>query len=116
MSKHDPVITLRELRNFAQEAAEIACGKNRGDLEKERSFCRHAERVVELIGEAANRLPKEIQQRHLSVPWKQIVGMRNWLVHGYDGVDYDILWDVISVRAPQLVKDLSSIIESEAKD
>lgn len=115
MSKHDVIVTLKELREFSREATQIASGRIRSDLEGDRSFRRHAERIVELIGEAANRLPREVQQRYPTIPWKQIVGMRNWLAHGYDGVDYDILWDVLSNHAPALVKQLDAIIEAESK-
>ena len=108
MSKHDAKVTLKELREFAMEAVRLASDRTRGHLESDLGFCRHAERIVELIGEAANRLPKEIQQQYPTLPWKQMIGMRNWLAHGYDGVDYDILWDVLNHHAPALLKTLDA--------
>jgi uncharacterized protein with HEPN domain len=51
-----------------------------------------------------------LQARHASVPWPQIVGLRNRLIHGYDAVDYDILWQVVSVDLPPLISELDSII------
>jgi uncharacterized protein with HEPN domain len=72
---------------------------------------RHAERIVELMGEACTRLPENIQAEHPEIPWRQIVGMRNWLAHGYDGIDYDILWDTISRNAQELLDKIEPLID-----
>ncbi len=110
MSGGDVLTTLRELRDFAQEATEVAVGRVRADLDRDRGFRRHAERIVELIGEAANRVPDEVQRRYPAIPWRQIIGMRNWLAHGYDGVDYEIIWDVLVTHAPALVRQVEAIL------
>ena len=52
---------------------------------------------MEIVGEAANRVSSETQQKHPEIPWPQIIGMRNRLTHGYDVVDYDLLWDTVRV-------------------
>jgi uncharacterized protein with HEPN domain len=67
-------------------------------------------RLVEIVGEAANRLPIEDQSRYPSIPWKEIVGMRNRLVHGYDAIDLDVLWDTVRIDLPQLIEELESIL------
>jgi len=74
-----------------------------------------AERAVELIGEAATRLPRELRDRHPGIPWQEIIGMRNRLIHAYDGVDYEIVWDVLANYAPQLLEKLPHIIEAETR-
>jgi len=117
MSTHDLLTTLRQLREFAEEATSIAEGHSRAELDVDLRLRRHAERIVELMGEACNRLPDKIQAEHPEIPWHQIVGMRNWLAHGYDGIDYDILWDTISRNARELPKLIEPLLrEAMAQD
>jgi uncharacterized protein with HEPN domain len=111
MSKHDIQITLLQLKGFAKEAIDLAKAHSREDLAADLGLRRHAERVVELMGEACNRLPKEFLEQHPEIPWRQIVSMRNWLAHGYDGVDYDILWDAVSRNASSLLEKIEPVIE-----
>jgi uncharacterized protein with HEPN domain len=109
--KHDTLATLRQRREFAEEAAKLAKDHSRADLDAQIGFKRHAERIVELMGQACNRLPGEIQAKHPEIPWRQIVGTRNWLAHGYDGIDYDILWDTISRNAQELLDQIEPLID-----
>lgn len=46
------------------------------------------------------------------MPWRQMIGMRNWLIHGYDGIDADILWDVLSCRAEKLIRQIDGILDA----
>jgi len=74
-------------------------------------------RLVEILGEAASRVPAEDRARHTEIPWPQIVSLRNRLIHGYDSVDFDILWEVIITDLPPLISALETIIASqEASD
>ena len=114
MAHRDPSETLRQMREFAVEARELAVGKSRELLDTDLGFRRHSERVAELIGEAATRLPEELRAAWPAVPWRAMISMRNWLIHGYDGIDSDILWDVLSWRAAELIQQLDEIIASRA--
>ncbi|HYR57462.1 MAG TPA: HepT-like ribonuclease domain-containing protein [Chthoniobacteraceae bacterium] len=113
MSKHDPLVTLRQIEEFAQQAARLGSEGTRELLESDWKYHLAAERAVELIGESAARLPVELRTRHSQVPWREIIGMRNRLIHGYEGVDDDIVWDVLATHAPALAKELPAIIAAE---
>ena len=110
MATRDPLETLRQMREFSVEARDLAADRQMDDLNNDLGFRRHAERVTELIGEAATRLPDEVLDASPEVPWRQVIGMRNWLIHGYDGIDAEILWDVLSNKAAVLVAQLDAII------
>jgi len=117
MSRHEILTTLRQLRGFAEEASELAKGHSRDDLATDLGLRRRAERVIELMGEACNRIPENVVERHAEIPWREIVGMRNWLAHGYDSIDYDIVWNAISQSALDLLSKIEPLIEETiAKD
>ncbi|MCI5164783.1 MAG: DUF86 domain-containing protein [Candidatus Electrothrix sp. GM3_4] len=68
-------------------------------------------RNIELIGEAATHIPAEIRADHPEIPWRMIIATRNRVIHGYLGIDNDILWSIICDEIPALLSLLKSIKE-----
>jgi uncharacterized protein with HEPN domain len=60
-------------------------------------------RNLELIGEAATRIPEQVRKEHAGVPWRMIIATRNRLIHGYLGIDNDTLWSIIQTDIPALI-------------
>jgi uncharacterized protein with HEPN domain len=59
-------------------------------------------RALEIVGEAAKRLPPDLRRQYPDIPWKVMAGMRDRIVHGYDIVDLEIVWDVVKRDIPQV--------------
>ena len=58
-------------------------------------------RLMEIVGEAANRVSQSTRQANPKIPWPRIIGMRNRLIHGYDVIDFDLLWDTVTNDLPR---------------
>ncbi len=80
-----------------------------GDETLKRAFVRS----LEIIGEASRNVPEEFRQENPDVEWRDMAGMRNVLIHGYFGIDYKIVWDVITNHIPLLLKNINKIIKEE---
>jgi len=65
--------------------------------------------ALQILGEAAGRLPKEWRHEHPELPWNEVMGLRHVLVHDYDAVDLDILWRIAEKDLPPLIQGLESL-------
>ena len=63
-----------------------------------------------ILGEAANRIDQEFQDKHPEIPWASMIGTRNVIVHGYDQVKLQIIWDILTKDLPTLKNKLQSIL------
>src|SRR5690349_13375076 len=70
-------------------------------------------RSIEVIGEAVKQIPDTIRQKYPTIEWRAIAGMRDHLIHGYFGVDYEIVWDVITNKIPALDAEIKQIVAQE---
>lgn len=73
-------------------------------------------RNLEIIGEASNNVPDKIKSNYPEIPWKQMYGLRNLVVHEYFGIDYENIWKIISDELPTNFQDLRAVIEKEKRD
>ena len=72
-------------------------------------------RSIEVIGEAAKQVPESLRQRYPQIEWRAITGMRDRLIHGYFGIDYEIIWDVVCNKVSTLEKDIRQVLEEQCQ-
>jgi len=103
---------LRHMLDHAREALALVEGKTRPDLYSSRILSLALVRLLEIVGEAAGRASPEVTSRYPAIPWAEIVGLRNRLVHGYDSVDLDIMWQILKGDLPPLILQLEQMLSS----
>lgn len=113
MSRHDPYVRLGDMLDHAREALVFAQGKSRTDLDHDRLLTLALTRLLEVIGEAATGVPADVRSQHPQIPWSDIVGLRNRLIHGYHSVNLDLLWRVVTEDLPPLVAALEKVVPPE---
>src|SRR6516164_1246729 len=99
----DIVLACRRLKRFA-------AGRAREDLDRDDLFLYAVLHATALIGEATTRLSAEFRQDHPEVPWREIIGTRNRIIHGYDTVKIDIIWDIAASKADLLLEQLEPLL------
>jgi len=113
MSHRDPLVPFRHMLDHSREAVGMLAGKSRADLDTDRMLALAVSRILEIIGEAAGRIPEPEQEKYPRIKWKNIVGMRNRIIHGYDNINLDIVWSVVQDDLPLLIEELEAIVRGK---
>jgi len=105
----DDLVRLRHMLDSAREAVELIHGKARSDLDANRVLSLALVRLLEIVGEAASKVTHDTRQQTPDIPWSQIVSLRHRLIHGYDTINMDILWKILTGDLPVLIAQLKKI-------
>ncbi len=115
MSRHDPRVTLRQIADYGRRVQQLCAGRDLPELLADWQATMAFERALEIIGEAVKRLPPELCATRPEIPWREIASTRNHLNHGYDALDYSILWDAATHDLGPLlsaVRDLLAALDA----
>lgn len=72
-------------------------------------------RRIEIMGKATGRMSSAFRERHPEIPWARIRGMRNRMIHGYEDIDMDIVWETVDRHIPRLIEQLEPLVPPEAE-
>jgi len=111
--RKDDRVRLQHMHEAAGEALSFAAGRSRADLNRDRQLVLSLVKDIEIAGEAAARVSAEARAALPAIPWADIVGMRNRLIHGYYTVDLDRVWSTVSDDLPPLVRELARALGTE---
>lgn len=109
---------LEYLRHILDEAEYLVAhsqGMSREHFMRDETVKRAFVRSIEIIGEASKQVAEAFRQKYPHIEWRAMAGMRDKLVHEYFGVDYDIVWDVVTSKIPRLRREIELILQEEER-
>ena len=110
MSRRDDTVPMRHMLDYAREAVALVRQRSRADLDADRLLQLGLRQIIQVVGEATNRVSRDGQARYPDIPWRDAIAARNRIVHGYDTIDYDRLWQIITEEFPVLIVALESAL------
>ena len=113
----------RELGDYIQdifeaivEVKDFTEGMSFEDFVKDKKTINAVVRSLEIIGEAAKKIPNSMRAEYSEIPWKRMAGMRDKLMHEYFGIDLEIVWEVIQREIPPLKPFIQKVLEDVEKE
>ncbi len=108
--KRDNKLFLKDIYKSCEYILEFIEGMDFDEFKVDEKTLSAVIRKFEIIGESVRYLPDRIKENYSNVPWKEMAGMRDRLIHGYFGIDYNIIWDTIKRKIPNLISIISQIL------
>ena len=109
MSRRDDATTLRQMLEHAREIATFTRNRTFTDLESDRALQLSLLHLLSLLGETARRVSPEFAAAHPEIPWREVTGTRNWLIHSYDRVNLATVWRTVTEDIPGLIVTLERL-------
>ncbi|MDI6810796.1 MAG: DUF86 domain-containing protein [archaeon] len=108
---------IQDILSSLEEVEDFTEGLDFEDFLRDRKTINAVIRSLEIIGEAAKKIPEDLRNGHPEMPWKRMTGMRDKLIHEYHGVDLEIVWTVIKEELPPLKPLIEKVLkEIEGKE
>jgi uncharacterized protein with HEPN domain len=111
VEERDPVDFLMDILDSIEKIENFVEGFNFEEFSKDTKTIYAVIRALEIIGEATKNLPNSLKVEHPEVPWRDMAGFRDKVVHGYFGVDLEVVWDTAIDDAPSLKPLIAKILD-----
>lgn len=109
-SERDPWLYVEDMLGFAERVMRYSAGIEQPAFFADAMRCDATLRNLELLGEAATRVPDELRSRAPGIAWRQLIATRNRLIHGYLGIDPDTVWSIVAEDVPALAQQLQALL------
>lgn len=109
------ILYLEDMLESIYFIAEYIENLNFDSFKRNRKTADAVVRNLEIIGEAAKNIPQTIKEENIEMPWRQMYGLRNLIIHKYFGLDYEIIWDIVYIKLPKnklKLEDITSNIKN----
>ena len=116
MSDRDWRLFLKDIRDCVTRVIDYVGTMSRDEFFHDPKTVDAAMRNLAIIGEASKKIPADARRKYSAVEWKKMAGLRDIVVHDYFGIDEDIIWDVVSVRIPELKRHLDLMSDEMPHD
>jgi len=111
MSKRDVKLYVKDILEAIKAIEKFVEGMDFESFKEDDKTSSAVIRKFEIIGEATKNIPQSIKEKYPHIPWKEMTGFRDKLIHFYFGIKYDIVWDTIKLRLPELRNNIEKVLK-----
>jgi uncharacterized protein with HEPN domain len=109
--KRDFKLFVKDILDAIDKIYEFIGKMEYGEFIKDDKTATAVVKKIEIIGEAIKNIPRDVRAKYNSIPWRDIVGMRNKITHNYFGIDYEIVWKVVKEKLPALKIQVEQVLK-----
>jgi uncharacterized protein with HEPN domain len=105
-------VRLQYMVDAANQALTFVAKKSRSELEGDQVLALALVKLIEIFGEAAGKVTRELKSQSPEIPWSDIIAMRNRLIHGYFAVNLEIIWRTVNDEMPPIARQIENLLSS----